>query len=409
MLKFDKAMSSLSSEPLEYTEKGFENYVEKIKSSIEENFKIEPSSAKLYKRTILYNPWITPGIINSVTKKHNLYYNLKNSVCDDNKLGDPELYDIYKNYRRDLKGIIKAAKKRFYSKKFESAKGNMKKTWALINELRGKSKAKIKSCFKIDGSLVENKREIANGFNNFFSSIARNMNVKLYSSQPVSNDLNSNRNFTDYLKKRVSKSIFLQECNYSEICDIIKEFASDKASDICVTVLKRAAAKISGQLSGFFNKFIELGTFPDILKVGKITPVFKKGDAQIFDNYRPISILPIFGKIFEKIIYNRMYSFLTAFNVIHEKQFGFRKQHSTGHAINYSVNKILCELQKRNHVIGIFIDLSKAFDTIDHRKLLTKLEHYGIRGIALQLLTSYLSNRKQFTTFNGSESDVTIV
>ena len=80
--------------------------------------------------------------------------------------------------------------------------------------------------------------------------------------------------------------------------------------------------------------------------------------------------------------------------------------HSTGHAINYSINKIIDELQKRNHVIGIFIDLSKAFDTIDHKKLLTKLEHYGIRGISLELLNSYLSNRKQFTNFNGTESDL---
>ena len=118
---------------------------------------------------------------------------------------------------------------------------------------------------------------------------------------------------------------------------------------------------------------MESGTFPKILKVGKITPIFKKGDAQQFDNYRPISMLPIFGKIFEKLIYSRLYNFLISKNVIYDKQFGFRKNHSTSHAVNYSVNKILNELEKKNHVIGIFIDLSKAFDTIDHEKLLVKL------------------------------------
>ncbi len=109
------------------------------------------------------------------------------------------------------------------------------------------------------------------------------------------------------------------------------------------------------------------------------TPI-KKGDPQLFGNYRPVSTLPIFGKIFEKIIFNRLHSFLCAKNIIYENQFGFRKNHSTSHAINYSVNKILEDLNKNQHVLGIFIDLSKAFDTINHNKLLRKLSNYGIRG-----------------------------
>ena len=164
---------------------------------------------------------------------------------------------------------------------------------------------------------------------------------------------------------------------------IIKDFEGDKASDISVKVLKRIAIYISSHLSGFINYFMQLGVFPKLLKVGKISPIYKKGDSQLFENYRPISLLPIFGKIFEKILYDRLYNFFSSKSVIHSKQFGFRKNHSTGHAINYSINKILNELKQHNHVIGIFIDLSKAFDTIDHEKLIIKLEHYGIRGICL--------------------------
>ena len=115
-------------------------------------------------------------------------------------------------------------------------------------------------------------------------------------------------------------------------------------------------------------------------------------------------IIPIFGKIFEKIIYSRLYSFLVTNSVIYDKQFGFRKFHSTGHAINYSVNKIVSETQQRNHVLGIFIDLSKAFDTIDHNKMIAKLEHYGIRSTALKLLSNYLKNREQYTNFKGIDS-----
>ena len=200
--------------------------------------------------------------------------------------------------------------------------------------------------------------------------------------------------------------MFLQQCSSEEIYNIINEFENEKASDISARVLKRVKDQISGHLSGFINNFMELGTFPKILKIGKVSPIFKKGDSQLFDNYRPISVLPIFGKIFEKVLYNRLYSFFMSKNVIYNKQFGFRKNHSTGHAINYSVNKIISELQQRNHVIGIFIDLSKAFDTLDHSKLITKLEHYGIRGMSLDLLKSYLTNRQQYTDVNGTESDL---
>ena len=174
-------------------------------------------------------------------------------------------------------------------------------------------------------------------------------------------------------------------------------------------VLKKMCNNYITAFIWIFNKFMEAGTFPKILKIGKITPVFKKGDSDVFDNYRPISMLPIFGKIFEKLIYSRLYSFLISKNVIYDKQFGFRKNHSTAHAVNYSVNKILSELEKSNHVIGIFLDLSKAFDTISHDKLLIKLEHYGIRGQCFNLLKSYLTNRKQYTDFQRTCSDNCII
>ena len=313
---------------------------------------------------------------------------------------------LFKNFRKKLKGVIKYAKKQFYSRKFASVQGNMKKTWALINELRGKTKHNIKASFVIDGQLIKDKRQISNGFNKFFSSVARKLNAKLNSSRlvcgQVSTDLSDYRR---YMKKRVLGSIFLSPSTSDEIRKVISEFENDKASDISVTILKKCAAYISVHLSRFFNKFMESGIFPKILKIGKITPIFKKGDSQLFDNYRPISMLPIFGKTFEKLIYSRLYNFLTANNVIYDKQFGFRKSHSTGHAINYSVNKIISEIEKSNHVIAIFIDLSKAFDTIDHEKLLAKLEHYGIRGLCLNLLKSYLLNRSQYTDFQQTYSE----
>ena len=147
------------------------------------------------------------------------------------------------------------------------------------------------------------------------------------------------------------------------------------------------------------NSSIANGVFPDILKIGKITPVYKKDDKELFENYRPVSTLPIFGKIFEKVIYERLYSFLISKQIMNPNQFGFRKGHSTSHALNYSVNHIQEALKEKQHVLGIFIDLSKAFDTIDHKILLHKLHHYGVRGNAFSLLESYLSNRIQYTNY----------
>ena len=389
-----------------YTEEEFEGFINHIIEKVDHNFLVDINTVGKSRRNPLINPWITKGIIRSVEKKH-LYHKLWNKTkTKSNRDGDHEQYLKFKNYRSRLKHIINCAKKNYYSRKFESLKGNMKKTWGLINELRGKTKCKLKARFKIDGEIVTDKRTISESFNIFYSSIARDMNAKIKSSRLAAghNEIDEN-SFKKYLNKRVEDSVFMSPCDREEVEDIIRNFENDKASDIPILLLKKCATLISGHLSSFINKFLESGTFPAILKIGKITPVYKKGDAQLMTNYRPISILPIISKVFEKIIYSRLYSFLSAKNIIYDKQFGFRKSHSTSHAINYSVNKILTEIENRKHVIGIFIDFSKAFDTIDHKKLLIKLEQYGIRGECHKLLESYLSNRPQYTNFQNTLSN----
>ena len=151
---------------------------------------------------------------------------------------------------------------------------------------------------------------------------------------------------------------------------------------------------------------MDQGIFPNELKIGKVTPIFKKGDKQKFENDRPISILPIFGKIFEKVIYVRLYSFLSSNNILSDCQFGFRKGHSTSHALNHTIGNIFTALGNKKHVIGIFIDLSKAFDTIDHTILMKKLFNFGIRGTAYDLLLSYISHRMQTLQFHDEHADL---
>ena len=210
--------------------------------------------------------------------------------------------------------------------------------------------------------------------------------------------------FETFMCKSVTSSIFLYETNPNEIVEVINDFKNGKASDIPICVVKRLAKLISQPLTRLYNCCMQNGDFPQVFKTGNITPIHKKGNRECIKNYRPVSILPIFGKIFEKIIYKRLNSFFLANGTLKDQQFGFRKGHSTTHALHKSVDDITKAISNNSHVLGIFIDLSKAFDTLDHRILLEKLENYGIRGQALQLLKSYLTARTQCVSFQDTKS-----
>jgi hypothetical protein len=337
-----------------------------------------------------------------VDRKHELKDNWVKTIKKKLPGGDPILRKVFTDYRNLLSIIINSAKNSFSCNKVLENVNDRKKTWQIINELRGKTKAAIKPSFIINNEKITNRRAISNKFNEYFNSIASKLNDTLTAS-PISESKFST--FEDFLAPSVSNSIYLEDCDPSELLKLISELDNNKASDIPIRVVKKCAHVIAPIVSQYFNLHMKNGTFPDVLKVGKITPIFKKGNPEEFGNYRPVSTLPIFGKLFEKVIYSRIYSYAQSQGVINKNQFGFRKSHSTSHAVNYSVKIIDDALHKRNHVLGIFIDLSKAFDTIDHKTLLVKLNRYGIRGKALSLIESYLSRRTQYTEVFGEKSD----
>ena len=154
-----------------------------------------------------------------------------------------------------------------------------------------------------------------------------------------------------------------------------------------------------------FNVCLSEGTYPDLLKIAKVVPIFKKGECNKMTNYRPISLLSQFNKIFEKLLYTYIYSHLTRFNMISDHQFGFRKNCSPTLAINKSYDELLTSIDQGLYSCGIFLDLSKVFDSANHDILLQKLENFfGISGNSQEILKSYLTNRRQYTKVGNAKS-----
>ena len=174
---------------------------------------------------------------------------------------------------------------------------------------------------------------------------------------------------------------------------------------ISTTLIKKIKNEISKSLALIINQCIQKGIFPHKLKLAKVIPIFKSGDETLFNNYRPISILPSLSTIFERVIFNQIHDYFTTHNLYYSNQYGFRKDHSTELAALEIIDRITQHLDKGATPINIYLDLSKAFDTLDHNILLHKLKHYGIHDNALDLFRSYLTERQQYVDFNGTKSN----
>ena len=209
-----------------------------------------------------------------------------------------------------------------------------------------------------------------------------------------------NNKYQDYLKNPNEHSFFLNETSPHEISLITQALSSTNSTDIygiSTKFVKSGCPALWINLSILFNKSINEGTFRDIMKLAKIIPIHKNGSFFSVTNYRPISLLPIFSKIFEKLMYSRLLDFIKKHNILSPNQFGFQKSKSTELAVNSIVNNIINSFEVKESAYCIFLDFAKAFDTVNHEILIKKLEYYGIRGTPLKWFKSYLSGRQQFT------------
>ena len=210
----------------------------------------------------------------------------------------------------------------------------------------------------------------------------------------------------------VKDSMYCNPVTPDEIVKIINSFPNNKSpgtDNINSKILKEISDITATPLMYIFNLSFSSGTVPNLLKIAKVIPAYKKGERNLPGNYRPISLLSIFDKIMEKLMYRRLINFLDKNETLYKYQFGFRKNYSTIQAVLEVVDSIYQHWDDNEIIVGIYLDLQKAFDTVNHSILLQKLHHYGIRGTILEWFTSYLYQRKQFTVLQDNYSELKTV
>ena len=336
-------------------------------------------------------PWITTEILNSIHYKYALFKQFKNGQIT---------YDVFRAYKTDLKKKLKKAKQNYFRNKYKCCQGDSASTWKITSGILGTSKKNnIPPIINYDDEIISDHKEMCKVFNNYFVNIGANLANTITGN--ASDPLN-------YLGPRCINSFSFMGTTPQEVFNTIKKFKNKKSSinNIPIVVFKKISHVISPMLSELFNESIVAGVFPDKLKTGRVVPLFKEGDVTNILNYRPISTLTIYSKIFEKLVHKRMVSFISKYNIIKPNQFGFQSNKSTSDAILDFLENIYDSFNNNKHYLSIYLDFSKAFDTIFHDTLLKKIEHMGFRGPIHQWITSYLTNRKQFVTIGDASSDL---
>ena len=313
-----------------------------------------------YKSSSRNKPWCTQEIKELSNLKQNLHKKF---------VRKPLLYGReYKLVRNRLNNLIDLSKKRYFQEKFGMLGGNIKKTWDLISEVLNRPKTQTDlPNITLDGRCLTDSADIVRSFNNFFSNIGKNLADSIPEA-PIS--------FSSYLSGDFPTSFFIHTMFPCDVERIIKKLKNTSGGfdEIPSRILKSVSSSISTPISILVNICISSGYFPDKLKLAKVMPIYKSGPRDNLNNYRPISLLPSLSKIFEFYIYEQLLSYFDRYNIITSEQCGFRKNTSTNVSIaNFLKNVVEC-LDSREYCVGIFMDLRKAFDLVDHKILLSKLD-----------------------------------
>jgi len=360
----------------------FSSFYNKFNKLINKHVPMKTISNRKAKQ--LSKPWITKGIRISIKVKNKLYAS-----------GDTANYKIYRN---KICTLTHLSKQQYYSKFFNDNLTKVKKTWEGINNVLARKLKNTKPITSIkvptdNDSVTCDHNRIANVLNDHFASVGPKLANKLPTVQ---------RNYFDFMNRSNSPDLLFAfslvtptEVELEILC--IPNNKSHGLYSCPTQLLKYLSNVVSSTLVEIINLSISSGMYPTKLKMAKIIPIFKAEDNTNANNYRPISLPSNFNRIFEKLVYSRMESFIEQNDILSSSQYGFCKVHSTQHAILDILSTIQENMDKRLFSCGVFIDLKKAFDTIDHKILLHKLDPYGFHGLINKWFSSYLDGRTQTT------------
>ena len=304
-----------------------------------------------------------------------------------NSTADWKKARLLRNKLNHLRNKLKSSD---LQEKLNENKSNSRGLWKTLKSvLPGKTISEIPAV-KTEHGMVNDKQEVCNEINSFFSSIGEKLAEKFNHIDDECTELptfeGENFTFESITEEEVFKCL--------ESLDVKKATGLDGISS---RLLKAGAAPLSTPLTMLFNNSISSGQVPQKWKLSRVTPLFKEGSRDDVNNYRPISVIPVVMKIFERLIHNQLYAFLSTHNLLSSHQSGFRPKHSTVTTLTDVTDYILKNIDAGHFVGGVFIDLKKAFDTVNHKILLKKLASFGIAGLELDWFKSYLSDRKQAT------------
>lgn len=329
--------------------------------------------------------WISKGIKNCSKRKRQLLQAYRTNPTVHNRY-------MFKNYSKKLRKIIKLTKLSQNANLISSSKSKSKATWNIINKNKHNLPKENIDKIKVDGKIYDDPLDIAENFNNYF----------IDSIKDITKD-STKYTFNKFLNNNKSNSLFFNPVTPNDIQLIICNLKNSNSSgydDIITMVIKLVNKIIAPPLCHIINLCIEKGIFPSKLKISIVKPLFKSHDRENMNYYRPIALIPIFSKIVEKVMYHNLYNYFEANMLFSEEQKGFRKNKCINLAIYEFIDKIICSKDRKIDVSAIYMDMSKAFDHVQHNLLLHKLEQYGIRGNSLKLFESYLKDRTQITQIN---------
>ena len=339
------------------------------------------------------SPWITNQLQREMRKRDYL----KQKATRE---GNSQIWEQFKYARNHTNNLIKKGKREYFVNNFEANKSNAKKTWNLINQLSSRSSKKSVNIseIKTGTNVINIPTELAETFNLHFSTVGKNLAAEIPNEyiEPEFYMLRTQHRFS--LKAPTVSTVR----NLLENIDVRKASGLDGVSN---KLLKLAAHIVAPTLTEIFTTSINTGIFPTEWKIARVTPVFKKGKKNDLNNYRPISAIPTVAKIFEKVVYEQLFSYFNDNNLLTSCQSGFRSFHSTLTALTEATNSWSVNIDNGLLNGVVFLDLKKAFDTIDHSIILRKLKIYGIEQESLKWFQSYLDDRKQVCCVNGHMSN----